>query len=159
MEKKCHHCQESFIPLANVKNQSYCSKKSCQRARKRAWHQAKMESDPDYQRNQADAQTNWSRKNPNYWKSYRESHPGYAARNRFAQKERDQRRRHKKNQLLAKMDESNPTNSEKGFENKLIHGTYLLTPLDQPGLAKMDEWRVKIIEIKGNNTAPLSRSP
>ena len=158
MEKKCRHCQESFIPLPNVKKQSYCSKSSCQKARKRAWHQAKMESDQDYQRNQADTQTRWSRGHPEYWKAYRETHPDYTSRNRLAQRERNQRRRHKENQLIAKMDESNPTNSEKSFENKLIHGTYLLTHLDESGIAKMDEWKVKIVEIKDDYTSPLSRS-
>lgn len=144
MEKVCENCGKSFSPLANVKNQSYCSKKACQKARKKKWHQQKLKTDPDYRRNQADAQAVWRRKHQDYWKEYRNNHPEYTARNRFLQQERNQRLRQRENSLIAKMDESNPG---KNPENKPIKRIYLLTPLDNQGIAKMDAWKVEINEI------------
>ena len=144
MEKIRENCKKSFNPLANVKNQRYCSKKTCQKARKKKWQQQKLRSDPDYRRNQADAQAVWRRKHQDYWKEYRKNHPKYTARNRLLQRERNQRLRPKGNPLIAKMDE---LNSGKSLGNKSISGNYLLTPLDQQGIAKMDAWKVEIHEI------------
>ncbi|NLI31809.1 MAG: hypothetical protein GX422_03355 [Deltaproteobacteria bacterium] len=53
---QCAHCGCRFEPNPRVKNQSCCSQKDCQRARKRKWRKAKLVSDPDYKANQRDCQ-------------------------------------------------------------------------------------------------------
>jgi hypothetical protein len=56
------------------------------------WQVARRLSDPDYLKNQADAQSAWARRNPDYWKAYRESHEDYVERNRDQQRVRNARR-------------------------------------------------------------------
>ncbi len=132
---KCAHCQRHFRPNPKIKNQSYCGRKECQRARKSKWQREKMASDPDYRINQQDSQKNWCRQNPDYWRKYRSRNRQYCERNRQLQKCRDERQR----AHLAKMDASGPF-----FEVK--PGTYQLLPGD-PHLAKMDALMVKIVPI------------
>jgi len=53
MEKpSCFNCADAFIPSPRQKNQKYCGKPECQRARKTAWQRYKMAIDPDYRLNQ-----------------------------------------------------------------------------------------------------------
>ncbi len=141
MEKVCKNCKNQFTPLPNIKKQCYCSKKACQKARKKKWHQEKLKSDQAYRQNQADTQAAWHEKHPNYWKEYRERNPQYTTQNRLKQQERNKKQRKTTDPVIAKMDESN---SRKELENKPISGTYLLTPLDEQGIAKMDAWKVEI---------------
>ena len=96
----CACCGRPFEPRPQVPGQAYCSSPNCQRARKREWQRAKLQSDPDYRINQRAAQQAWSQRNQEYWRDYRDARPEYAQRNRDQQRLRDQGR----NADLAKMD-------------------------------------------------------
>ena len=52
----CAHCGHPFEPRPQVHDQAFCSAPECQRARKREWQRAKLQSDPDYRINQQAAQ-------------------------------------------------------------------------------------------------------
>jgi hypothetical protein len=121
------NCRKAFLPDPRVKGQRYCSKKECQRLRKRQWQRRKIKDDPDYRDNQRDAQQCWMEQNRDYWRRYRDQHPGYVKRNRLLQRERDRRRRLAD---LAKMDVSRDISSIKP-------GSYYLIPTKR-NLAKMD---------------------
>lgn len=83
--KRCLACDLLFKPRPQVPHQSYCSAPSCQRERRRQWQRHKLQTDPDYQDNQARAQQAWSQRNPDYSRQYRDSHPEYVERNRNRQ--------------------------------------------------------------------------
>ncbi len=100
MTRRCACCGKPFEPRPQVPDQAFCSSPDCQRARKRQWQRAKLQSDPDYRINQRAAQQAWAQRNPDYWRSYRDAQPDYVQRNREQQKSRDQAR----NDDLAKMD-------------------------------------------------------
>ncbi|ATE62429.1 hypothetical protein CCZ27_02640 [Thauera sinica] len=100
MTQRCACCGKPFAPRPQVPNQVFCSAPDCQRARKRQWQRAKLQSDPDYRINQRAAQQAWSQRNPDYWRDYRAIRPEYEHRNRAQQRSRDQDR----NGDLAKMD-------------------------------------------------------
>ena len=128
------NCRVYFSPDPRVKNQKYCSRKECQRVRKRLWQQQKMASDPDYKANQQDCWRRWSQQNPGYWRQYRLENPQYVESNRIRQKERDRKRRWDN---LAKMDAL-----DRGCS--LISGTYYLFPAGV-NLAKMDALKHRYI--------------
>lgn len=134
---RCAHCCCLFFPDPRVKNQRYCGKKACQRARKSLWQKEKLARDPHYRQNQQDSTERWRRSSPDYWKAYREDHPDYTKRNRELQKLRDSKRRLSRD--LAKMDASPPH-----FPVK--QGTYYLIP-DAADLAKMDASTQKVCLI------------
>jgi hypothetical protein len=131
---KCAHCRRLFSTSPRVKNQRYCGRKECQRARKSKWQREKMATDPDYRANQRESQRNWCRRNPDYWRKYRSRKHQYRQRNRTLQRCRDKERKR-----LAKMDALSQVFNIKP-------GGYILLPQD-PHLAKMDALRVKIIPI------------
>ena len=126
-KQSCVHCRRLFIANPRVKNQKYCSRDRCQRARKSRWQQRKIATDADYRKNQKDSQQTWQTQHPDYWRQYRDSHPQYRERNRMLQKQRDAKRRAKH---LAKMDALKQLKSIKP-------DTYYLIPC-MGSLAKMD---------------------
>ena len=131
---RCAHCNCLFKANARVKNQRYCSEKDCQRARKNLWQKEKMANDPDYKANQRECQKRWRKRNPGYWKKYRDQHPESSERNRILQKNRDSKRRAPSE--LAQMDASNSSLNVKP-------GAYYLVPL----LAQMDASIQKVVLI------------
>jgi len=131
-EKRCAHCGCLLDCNPRSKNQRYCGKKECQRARKRMWQKNKMATDPDYRANQKDCNKAWQEKNRNYWRDYRRRHPQYTERNRLLEFARRSRRR------VAKMDASEKISS-------LKTGTYWLIPED--GVAKMDAFAGKVLLV------------
>jgi len=133
---KCKNCSRIFKPNPRVKNQQFCSRKECQRARKTAWHRNKMATDSDYRENQKDSHRTWLKNNPNYFRQYRKHHPEYCSRNRLQQKNRDMKRRARH---LAKMDALKKLNS-------IIPGSYYLIPATG-NLAKMDASMQKVSVI------------
>jgi hypothetical protein len=133
-EKQCASCGKPFHPLPQIPQQTYCSAPDCQRERRRRWLQSKLQSDPDYQDNQTRAQQAWSRRNPGYWRKYRESHPRYVERNRALQHDRNAKT---VAVLIANMDASNPV-------IPLLSGIYHLSLITDTGIAKMDVWKVEI---------------
>ena len=103
--RPCAHCGHPFEPHPQVPDQAYCSAPDCQRARKRQWQRAKLQSDPDYRINQRAAQQAWSQRNQDYWRNYRDDRPEYARRNRDLQRLRDAEVRDQGADVdLAKMD-------------------------------------------------------
>jgi hypothetical protein len=145
----CEYCREIFEPNPRVKNQRYCGKRPCQRARKTKWQREKITSDPDYRKNQKDAQDDWRKRHPGYWKKFRQKNPDYCTRNKQLQKVRDAKRRARH---LAKMDTLNPL-------NLLSPGTYFLIPI-LADLAKMDASIQKVTLIPegcGSNSPSCKR--
>lgn len=71
--KYCTHCGHPFEPRPQVPDQAFCSAPECQRARKREWQRAKLQSDPDYRINQQAAQRAWSQRNHDYWRNHRDA--------------------------------------------------------------------------------------
>ena len=132
-KNRCVHCGRLYIANPRVKNQKYCSRDICQRARKRRWQQRKMATDGDYRQNRKESRQMWQTRHPGYWQQYRERHPQYCERNRMLQKQRDAKRRAKH---LAKMDALKQLKSIKA-------GTYYLIPCIG-NLAKMDALTQKI---------------
>lgn len=78
MTRPCACCGEPFEPRPQVPDQTFCTSPDCQRARKREWQRAKLQSDPDYRINQHAVQQAWSQRNPDYWRRYREAQPDYS---------------------------------------------------------------------------------
>ena len=56
---RCAHCGSRFVPNPRIRNQRYCGKIECQRARKTSWQRQKLATDPDYQANKQDSQRAW----------------------------------------------------------------------------------------------------
>lgn len=133
---RCAHCKGLFRPDPRVKNQRYCGRSVCQRARKALWQRQKMKTDPDYQDNQRRCRKQWSEAHRQYWREYRRTHGQYVVRNRMLQKGRD-RVRHLRR--LAKMDASTQVSFVKP-------GGYYLVP-EGRDLAKMDALKQKILLI------------
>lgn len=129
---RCTHCGCLVPANTRCKNQEYCGKKECQRARKRKWQKQKMETDDDYRENQRDCQRQWREKHPDYWREYRKNNQRYRERNKIQQKVRDQKRR----LCLAKMDALT-------LETNTLSGRYYIVPL----LGKMDALEVDIVPI------------
>ena len=110
----CFHCGVYFPASPRHKNQRFCKKPECQRARKAEWQRNKMNTDPEYNASQKQSHYAWLRANPNYWKDYRKRNPEKAERNRILQIIRNRRRRKPEGSaadtdttLIAKMDASN----------------------------------------------------
>ncbi len=51
-KNRCAKCGCLFRPNPRVKDQEYCNRSACQRARKRRWQRKRMATDPDYRANQ-----------------------------------------------------------------------------------------------------------
>lgn len=149
MERKpCAACHRLFWPRAQNPGQLYCSDPECQRARRRQWQKSKRQNDPDYLENQAKAQRSWAKRNPDYWRRYRERHPEYVARNRAQQTLRNA---HQQTTTIAKMG---------ALPSRLpfLSGIYRLSAW-AGGVAKMDSWIVKISFVSDDklSTAQLQR--
>ena len=140
--RQCKACRQPFRPRPQNPDQCFCSAAACQRERRRRWQAAKRQSDPDYRENQKHAQKAWAERNPDYWRTYREQHPEYVARNRARQRERALGRAG-----VAKMDASKA-------EIPLRSGTYRLSPVIDASLAKMDAWMVEITVISAACASP-----
>jgi len=131
-EKRCAHCGCPLELNPRSRNQRYCGKRECQRARKRLWQKNKMATDADYQDNQRRCNRIWREQNRHYWRDYRRNHPQCAERNRLLQKARRSRRG------VAKMDASEKFSS-------LKTGTYWVIP--ENSVAKMDAFAAKVLLV------------
>ena len=138
----CSHCGDLFEPSPRHKNQIFCMKPECRRARKTAWQSHKMKTDPEYRFNQKVSQRQWAENHPGYWRKYRRKNSQKAERNRILQSLRNRRIRKATNPdgadsvLIAKMDASNPETSQ-------ILGRFWMVPV----IAKMDALKVNILKI------------
>ncbi len=137
----CCHCADFFTPSPRHKNQVYCMKPDCRRARKAAWKRNKTQTDPDYRYNQKLANQKWAKACPGYWTGYRELHPEYVKRNRILQVARNRRRTLRAQadtdgNVIAKVDASI------FYKNRLVGQFYLV-----PVIAKVDALKVNIFDI------------
>jgi hypothetical protein len=149
VERRCKHCGDPFTPRPNVAHQRYCCKAECQKARKNQWRKRKLATDPDYRLNQYDTQKRWRQKHPEYWRGYRTSHPEYEQRNRALQQDRNHKRRQG---VIAKSDESSTC-------SPMRSGYYRLIPAEGEGIAKSDEYLVKLDVIPGSYLQDLDIFP
>jgi len=140
--KQCAACGQEFQCRPQVPHQIYCSAPQCQRERRRKWQTVKRRTDPDYRDNQARAQQAWNKRNPDYWREYRRSHPEYAERNRARQRERSTL------SSIAKMDVSKS-------DLPLPSGIYRLSQVTKTGIAKIDVWTVEIIVLSCQSQPPM----
>ena len=140
-EIQCCHCGHFFPKSPRHKEQYYCRKPECQKARKAAWKRKKMRDDPEYRLNHQASNKAWFEAHPGYWKRYRKKNPKKAERNRILQKIRNKRRL-KKNQggsdcsLIAKVDASTTRKIK-------VIGQFWMVPV----IAKVDALKVYIYEI------------
>lgn len=134
MSKRCAACGKNFQPRPQVKSQTYCSTKECQRERRRRGQQKTRRMDPDCRINDAQYNKDWASRNPEYFKNYREDNPEYAERNRLAQQRRNQNQRQIK---IAKEAVSAPVFS-------LPSGRYRLIPITASEIANENAWIVEI---------------
>ena len=137
----CCHCGEFFSPSPRHKNQSYCLKPVCRRARKASWKRNKLQTDPDYRYNHKLSNQKWAKANPGYWKGYRSRHPGYVKRNLILQSVRNRQRSHRaqpyaSKDLIAKVGASI-------FNKSRMVGQFYLVPV----IAKVDALKVNIYDI------------
>ena len=138
----CCNCAEFFTPSLRHKNQIYCMKPECRRAKKASWKRNKMRTDPDYRYNHKLGNLKWARAHPGYWKKYRSDHSEYVERNRILQAVRNCRRRCTGSQrdgskrLIAKVDASI-------FNKNSLVGQFYLVPV----IAKVDALKVNIFDI------------
>jgi hypothetical protein len=75
-KKRCVNCRCRFYPKKHILNQRYCSKKTCQRARKNAWLCHKIKYDQDYRDNKKAAQRKWKLLHPDYYRNYKKRTSG-----------------------------------------------------------------------------------
>ena len=140
--RQCKACRQPFQPRPQNPDQCFCSAAGCQRERRRRWQAAKRQNDPDYRDNQKRAQKAWAERHPDYWRTYRDRHPVYVARNRA----RQQARAHEQ-AAIAKMDASKA-------EIALPSGTYRLSPVVDASLAKKNAWMVEITVLSTACASP-----
>ena len=114
----CLNCYEFFPPSPRHKNQRYCMKPPCRRAKKAAWKRHKMATDPDFKLDQKLSNQKWAQNTPGYWKDYRERNPQKAERNRILQSVRN-RRRAKQGKSDRKVDASVIASSGKAMNRPL----------------------------------------
>lgn len=140
MEKRwCSACGEAFDPRPQAPRQLYCAKSECQRSRKRLWQTTKRKTDHDYHQNQTQAQSNWRKDNPDYWRRYRETHPDYTATNRQKQIQRNAQR----GSLPQKPLIANSDASSRGLPKT---GIFRLIAIDPLTWAGQREWIVQITQ-------------
>lgn len=129
-----------FKPNPRVKNQMYCKRKKCQKARRVRWQREKMRNDADYRDNQKRCHIEWLERHPGYYSRYRARHPEKVERNRLLQFKRDMKKREDKiGKYLAKMD-----SLWGGFYSRR-GGLFRIVPQGKNFLANMDSLLVKVI--------------
>ena len=89
----CPYCQTAFQPSRRRPDQNVCSHRECQNRRRNDYRRNKRRTDPVYAQVVSDSRQKWRAAHPDYQKTYRQSHPEAAARNRQQQRQRDRRRR------------------------------------------------------------------
>lgn len=143
MEKRrCAACRKLFHPRPQSPGQTFCSAAPCQRERKRRWQKARRVTDPDYRENDVQANRQWRRRHPDYWRAYRRKHPQSAIQNRAQQRARDRRKRPPVPPQPPTLDLANEDASIRPFPVET--GTYRMVPVAQDDLANENVWLVKI---------------
>ena len=95
-DRRCRFCQQVFQLSRYHPHQLVCGRPDCQTQRRREYHRRKLHTDAEYHQVCRDSQEKWRRRNPDYPRHYRQSHPTSVERNRQGQRRRD-RQRHLQN--------------------------------------------------------------
>jgi len=137
----CSSCNDEVTknPKLKGRQQNYCGKTKCQRARKAAWKRDRLRSSPEFRSDHALANRKWSATNPEYWRQYRLCNPERAERNRLLQQLRNQR--------------ISPSSSPKNCKGRRVNiqtnqlvGQFWLVPV----IAKVDALKVNIAAIRAS---------
>jgi hypothetical protein len=148
MEKRrCAACHKLFHPRLQSPGQKFCSGAECQRERKRRWQKARRAADPDYRDNDVQANRQWRRRHPEYWRAYRRKHPQVVIRNREKQRERDRVRGLKPPQPPVTPPLANEDASSLPFSVET--GTYRMIPVTGGDLANENACLVNIALLSG----------
>jgi hypothetical protein len=91
--RRCPYCQQAFQPSPYRLQQRACSQAECQRRRRADYHRQKIRTDPLYAQVVRDSRKQWQTEHASYQKSYWQTHPDAAERNRTQQRQRDRQRR------------------------------------------------------------------
>ena len=145
--RRCAACHKLFHPRAQSPDQKFCSAAECQRERKRRWQKARRAADPDYRDNDVQANRQWRRRHPEYWRAYRRKHPQVVTRNRDKQRERDRLRRLKPPQPSSTPHLANEDASCLTFFVET--GTYRMIPVTGGDLANENACLVNIALLSG----------
>ncbi len=148
MEKRrCAACRKLFHPRPQSPAQKFCSSAQCQRERRRRWQKARRVADPDYRDNDVQANRQWRRRHPDYWREYRRQHPQSVIRNREKQSERDRAKG-----LQPPLPPPTPDLANEDASNlqlPLETGTYCMIPVTGGDLANENACLVKIALLSG----------
>lgn len=147
-QRICGSCHARFTPDHRIANQKYCSRKECQKYRRRQWQRKHLAEDEAYRENQKSAQERWKEKHPEYMREYRANHPQYRERERKRRKDAHRRVReavenHKEMERsgAVKMDASM-------MQVPVGSGIYRIQPLRGGDAVKMDECFVQLTVLK-----------
>ena len=146
-QRRCAACRELFHPRPQSPGQKFCAAAQCQRERKRRWQKARRASDPDYRDNDVQANRQWRRGHPDYWRAYRRQHPQSVIQNREKQRERDRAKRLNPPQPPLTRHLANEDASS--LQLPLETGTYRLIPVTGGDLANENACLVKIALVSG----------
>ena len=91
--RRCPYCQQAFQPSPYRLQQRVCSQPECQRRRRADYHRQKIRTDPLYAQVVRDSRRQWQGEHAGYQKTYWQTHPDAAERNRTRQRQRDRQRR------------------------------------------------------------------
>ena len=86
---RCPYCQHIFQPSPYRVQQRVCSQPECQRRRRADYHRQKIRTDPLYAQVVQDSRKQWRSEHADYQKTYWQTHPEAAERNRQRQRRRD----------------------------------------------------------------------
>lgn len=86
---RCPYCHHIFQPSPYRLQQRVCSKAECQRRRRADYHRQKIRIDPLYALVVQDSRKQWRSEHADYQKTYWQTHPEAAERNRQRQRQRD----------------------------------------------------------------------
>ena len=141
-KRRCAGCRKLFRLRPQTPGQKFCAAAECQRERKRRWQKARRAVDPDYRDNDIQANRQWRRRHPGYWRGYRCRHPQVVLRNRDKQRERDRARGPQPSRPAPGPNLANEDASMRFCPVKT--GTYRLFPVIEGDLANENPWLVKI---------------
>ena len=131
----CQNCNCSYQCNPRIKNQKYCSSRSCQNARRNVTNKARTRKNSASRLLKQARNKRWRDAYPahEYQKKYRDDHPDYVLRNRQLQKERNKKLQKHAGPMIVKTYALSPQPMQDGvytgFEVKSgkIVKTYALT--------------------------------
>ena len=93
-KKKCRGCGDSFVAnprckRGKINSQQHCTKPTCQKKSHQQSQEKYWMKDALYRERHRISARCWRKKNPDYWRRYRQTHPEMVKRNREQQRRRD----------------------------------------------------------------------